>query len=315
MARPVKLHTGPCEYCGTILTRTGKEAAGHKHWTCGASCSAKLRIQRGAVAPSWQTNRFRGQRETRPCGQCGRPITRYVTEENHDRPWFCSREHGAEALNATPRKGKGDLFPCATCGTPFYRMPKEITRNRLYCSYICAQAGRHVQTVRKNCRHCGKEMVLRPSETYHIYCSRKCDYEHRITQVVPDGRTHNGKPVRLMSDGYVKLWEPTHPRANKGWIPEHIYVMERHLGRPITRDEEVDHKDGVRSHNDVANLQVLTKAEHRKKTWEDRREEQLRLRAEDALARRLEREREELQHQIAEKEAELAALRAQAGVR
>lgn len=248
-------------------------------------------------------------REQRPCAVCGRPILRYVTEENHDQPWYCSRAHSTEVLNAKPRQGKGDTILCATCGDPFYRMPKEVEEGRRYCGKVCADAGRHVETVQKHCAYCGREMVLRPSEAYHIYCSLEHWQLGRIAR--PTGEMHNGKPVRIMPDGYVKVWEPEHPRANKGWIPEHIYIMERHLGRPITRDEEVDHKNGLRADNRVSNLQVMTKAEHRKKTWEDRREEQMVLRAEAAIARRAEKERAKAETKLEELEAEVAALRAQ----
>lgn len=43
---------------------------------------------------------------------------------------------------------------------------------------------------------------------------------------------------------------------------KHRKVMEEHLGRKLRRDEIVHHKDGNKLNNDIANLQVMTRAEH-----------------------------------------------------
>lgn len=303
MARPIKLVTKPCEFCGASLTKTGKEAAARKYWTCGAECSHKLRIQLGKVAASWQPNRYRGQVETRSCARCGKPVTRYVNEQNHDAEWFCGRKCSVTTRNERPREGKGDIIPCETCGTPFYRMPREVRAGRRFCKRECADEGHTLPLVKVPCAYCGEEMLLQPSvaETRR-YCSR----EHWMLGKVkrPTGRVHNGKPVRVMPDGYVKIWEPEHPRANRGWIPEHLYIMEQHLGRPIGRDEEVDHQNRVRGDNRVANLQVFTKGDHRKKTWDDRR-------AERAALERDAKQKAKAEQRVKELEEELVRLRAQ----
>jgi hypothetical protein len=82
----------------------------------------------------------------------------------------------------------------------------------------------------------------------------------------------------LTADGYVKVWEPTHPQAVNGWILEHRLLMERHLGRPLTRAEEVDHINSQRADNRLENLQVLSRGAHRKKTGADVRRRRLTVR-------------------------------------
>src|ERR1700682_45731 len=81
-----------------------------------------------------------------------------------------------------------------------------------------------------------------------------------------DGPGHKGwKGGRTIDkSGYVLVWNPDHPQANHaGYVREHRLVAEEILGRFLTRDEVVHHKDGDRSNNDPENLQVFdSNADH-----------------------------------------------------
>lgn len=45
-------------------------------------------------------------------------------------------------------------------------------------------------------------------------------------------------------------------------VLEHRYVMEQFLGRKLTTDETVHHKDENKAHNNISNLEVKTRSKH-----------------------------------------------------
>jgi len=81
------------------------------------------------------------------------------------------------------------------------------------------------------------------------------------------------------SDGYVAIYFPDHPNSSKdGYVMEHILVMECAIGRRLSTEQCVHHKNRKRNDNRIENLQLMTKAEHRrhhmKIRWEEKRNAQ-----------------------------------------
>jgi hypothetical protein len=51
-------------------------------------------------------------------------------------------------------------------------------------------------------------------------------------------------------------------KTEDGWIEEHRYVMEKSLGRKLTKNEIVHHIDHDKLNNDISNLELTSRSEH-----------------------------------------------------
>ena len=70
-------------------------------------------------------------------------------------------------------------------------------------------------------------------------------------------------------DGYIEIYTPEHPNQRKHtkYILEHRLVMERHIGRYLTKAEVVHHVDGDVQNNSIENLELFaTNSEHLRDT-------------------------------------------------
>lgn len=74
----------------------------------------------------------------------------------------------------------------------------------------------------------------------------------------------NWKGGRIQKNGYIFIRMPNHPRARGGYVQEHILVIEQKIGRPLLKNEETHHINGIKNDNRPENLVALSKKEHRK---------------------------------------------------
>lgn len=80
-----------------------------------------------------------------------------------------------------------------------------------------------------------------------------------------------GKARYKSAYGYIVLNIKGHPNASSnGVIAEHTFIMSQHLGRPLTKGENVHHKNGIRDDNRIENLELWTRRQPTGQRVEDK---------------------------------------------
>lgn len=140
--------------------------------------------------------------------------------------------------------------------------------------------------IKKYCEHCGILLKLNSSRDIHRkrFCSRNClalqmrkegklfGQEHTHTQKTKE-KMRKSK-IELLATGWIPLgWRKYSPKLRisvhhgykfLGTKREHRLLIEKELGRNLSFDEVVHHKDLNKLNNSINNLIVMMRAEHTK---------------------------------------------------
>lgn len=124
--------------------------------------------------------------------------------------------------------------------------------NHKFCSEKCKR-GTSI------CEEC-KSVFVPGKHVKAKYCSIECYYDHKS----PLGSILSDCSVGYL---YVKVPRGTPGTKNRApgkpsqWMLQHRYVMQCHLGRPLTKFENVHHINGIRTDNRIENLELWNQSQ------------------------------------------------------
>ncbi|HHY13320.1 MAG TPA: hypothetical protein GX526_01565 [Thermoanaerobacterales bacterium] len=115
------------------------------------------------------------------------------------------------------------------------------------------------------CKWCGKKKRVPKYEVKRgngKFCSRSCAgtyHYYRKNKYIIGGKSGSDNPnwkggITYCSKGYKMVYMPEHPYAVNCYVMAHRVAMEEAIGRFITPQEKVHHRDGNKHNNSIRNL-------------------------------------------------------------
>ena len=150
------------------------------------------------------------------------------------------------------RRGTKAEVVCKNCQSIFLYWKHD--KNRQFCTHKCAS---RFKEKRKNilCDQCKTEFYKSYADikrSKHHFCTKECYYEFS-----------SGEKSRLFKGGSFSKAGYKVIYVNREKIFEHRHVMEKYLGRYLTKDEIVHHINGIKDDNRIENLLLANKKTHK----------------------------------------------------
>lgn len=98
--------------------------------------------------------------------------------------------------------------------------------------------------------------IYKKARTLNLYKNKTIEFKNRSLARLGE-KAANWKGGRTIKDGYIYLAVSPNNRRF-----EHDIIMEKYLGRQLTKDECVHHIDGNKQNNKIDNLQLTSRSAH-----------------------------------------------------
>lgn len=150
---------------------------------------------------------------------------------------------------------------CSNCGI-IHRYSTKLCQN---CAVTFRKYGTFDPIEWKiTCGLCGEKFFYKLKNAK--YCP-ECRQKNRlITYKKPFKKNDSPKPKRkdgqgtITHAGYKYITRVGHPNSYRdGKIGEHTFIMSEFLGRPLSKQESIHHKNGIRHDNRIENLELWSR--------------------------------------------------------